>query len=71
MKLKNVSELPLDEMLLKTVKDKTIDLPITKHLSLRITPHDWASGELSFLESLCVTEAGLSLLQKAVETTFK
>lgn len=71
MKSYSVQDLPLEETLLKSIKDKTVELPITKHLSLRITPQDWASGELILFESLCVTKAGLDLLQKAVETAFK
>ena len=71
MEPQSVQELSLDEMLLNTVKDKTVELPITEHLVLRITPHDWASGEIVLFESLCITEAGKNLLQKALTMALK
>ena len=71
MKSHSVQELPIDEMLLKTVKSKTVDLPVTKHLVLRVTPQDWANGEIILFESLCITATGKDLLQKSIETIFK
>ena len=57
----------LADVLAEKLTDQTLDLPLTKHLVLRITPQDWASGTLILDESIYIKKAGLDSLKKKLQ----
>lgn len=59
------------DVLAEELEDQTLDLPLTKHLILRITPPDWKSGTLVFYESIYIKPSAVGFLKKKLQEAAK